>query len=200
MLSPNWDAFGEPGVVVRSFQRKYNGQSLFISPQVSSNILTTSAEKREKKIRLYENQITRTISAQLKKQNRWFMTRWIYGVHPNTGHISVVHLLYLPCDVCISSTEHVGCIGIISALGLDSADQAQRSPHRKDGRLMLSRYGPRQSLVNNKFITCLCNWRGTDSKVTWSITQKILERQLIRRSDWSILVMGPRNTKEATKT
>lgn len=49
MLSPNWDAFGEPGVVVRSFQRKYNGQSLFISPQVSSNILTTSAEKREKK-------------------------------------------------------------------------------------------------------------------------------------------------------
>lgn len=34
---------GEPCVVVRSVQRKYNGQSPFISPQVSSNILTTSS-------------------------------------------------------------------------------------------------------------------------------------------------------------
>lgn len=173
--------------------------ALYFTPGLFKYFDHICREER-KKIRLYENQITRTISAQLKKQNRWFMTRWIYGVHPNTGHISVVHLLYLPCEVCISATEHVGCIGIISDLGLDSADQAQRSAHRKDGRLILSRYDPRQSLVNNKFITRLCNWRGTDSKVTWSITQKILERQLIRRSDWSILVMGPRNTKEATKT
>ena len=48
-------------------------------------------------------------------------------------------------EIYILLTTHEGCTGRISAQGLDSTDQAQQGPYKKDRGPMFSQYGPEQA-------------------------------------------------------